>query len=165
MRVDTAPYVEGIWLEEKPEDCTFGSMPMEYLDRMRRLCESEGIHLVLVKAPSVFPVWYDEYEEQVVHYADKYGLPYLNYLKLLDVTGIDYNTDTYDMGLHMNLSGARKMTAYLGHFLASKYGLKGHAGEEGTERVWREKEKFYDEMKAKQEQEIEEYGSVVNDVP
>jgi len=162
MRVDTAPYAEGVWFEEKPDDCTFGSMPMEYLDRMRRLCESEGIHLVLVKAPSVSPVWYDEYEGQVARYADKYGLPYLNYLKLLEETGIDYDTDTYDMGLHMNLSGAKKMTAYLGDFLVSEYGLEGHAGEEDVRREWEGKERFYDEMKAAQEKEIEEYGSVVS---
>lgn len=162
MRVDTAPYAEGVWFEEKPDDCTFGSMPMEYLDRMRRLCESEGIHLVLVKAPSVSPVWYDEYEGQVARYADKYGLPYLNYLKLLEETGIDYDTDTYDMGLHMNLSGAKKMTAYLGRFLVSEYGLEGHAGEEDVRREWEGKERFYDEMKAAQEKEIEEYGSVVS---
>ncbi len=162
MRVDIAPYVDGVWFEDKPEDCTFGKVPMGYLDKMRKLCKSQGIHLVLVKAPSVFPIWYDEYEQQVVRYAEKYGLPYLNYLELLDEAGIDYDTDTYDMGLHMNLSGAKKMTAYLGNFLVSVYGLKGHVGEEDIEKEWEGKERFYDEMKAAQEKEVEEYGSVVS---
>lgn len=162
MRVDEAPYVEGIWFEEEPEDFTFGRKPMKYLDKMRLLCESEGIALVLVKAPSVSPVWYSEYEEQVEAYAEKYGLPYVNYLELLKETGIDYETDTYDMGLHMNLSGAKKMTAYLGKFLTSRYDLKSHRGDEELEKVWREKEAFYEEMKAEQEAEIEKHGSVIS---
>ena len=160
MRVDAAPYVDGIWFEEEPEDYTFGQMPVEYLDKIRTLCESEGIAFVLVKAPSVSPVWYDEYEEQVVSYAEKYDLPYINYLKLLNETGIDYDTDTYDMGLHMNLSGAKKMTAYLGSFLVSKYGLKSHAGDMELEKVWKEKGAFYDKMKAEQEEQIEKYGGI-----
>lgn len=162
MRVDVAPYVEGVWFEEKPENYTFGSKPVEYLDKMRRLCESKGIALVLVKAPSVFPVWYDAYEEQVVYYAEKYGLPYINYLKLLDEVGINYDTDTYDMGLHMNLSGARKMTRYLGQYLTSKYDLKSHMGDETIEKAWEQKEKFYDEMREKQKKEVEEYGCVIS---
>lgn len=162
MRVDEAPYVEGIWFEEEPDDFTFGRKPMEYLDEMRLLCESNGIHLVLVKAPSVSPVWYGEYEEQVEAYAERYGLPYINYLELLKETGIDYGTDTYDMGLHMNLSGAKKMTAYLGEFLVSRYGLRSHRGDKELERVWEEKEEFYEEMKAEQEAEIEKYGSVIS---
>lgn len=160
MRVDAAPYVDGIWFEEEPEDYTFGQMPVEYLDKMRILCESEGIAFVLVKAPSVSPVWYDEYEEQVVSYAEKYDLPYINYLKLLNETGIDYDTDTYDMGLHMNLSGAKKMTAYLGSFLVSKYDLKSHAGDMELDKVWKEKGAFYDKMMAEQEEEIEKYGGI-----
>ena len=99
MRVDTAPFVEGVWFEDEPEDYAFGEMPMEYLDKIRLLCESEGIRLVLVKAPSVSPVWYDEYEKQVVSYAERYDLSYLNYLKLFDRVKLDYDTDTYDFAV------------------------------------------------------------------
>lgn len=162
MRVDTAPFVEGVWFEDEPEDYAFGEMPMEYLDKIRLLCESEGIRLVLVKAPSVSPVWYDEYEKQVVSYAERYDLSYLNYLKLFDRVKLDYDTDTYDMGLHMNLSGAKKMTSFLGEFLVSKCGLKGHRGDKMLEKVWEEKGKFYDNMRLKQEKEVEEYGSVIS---
>lgn len=162
MRVDTAPYVEGIWTEEEPDDFTFGRKPVEYLDKIRLLCESEGIRLVLVKAPSVSPVWYGEYEEQVEAYAERYDLPYINYLELLKETGLDYETDTYDMGLHMNLSGAKKLTRHLGEFLVSGYGLKSHRGDKELERVWKEKEEFYEEMKAEQEAETEKYGSVIS---
>lgn len=153
MHIDVVPYVEGIWDEEVPENLTFGSLPMEYLDKLRSLCEQGGIRLILVKAPSVSPVWYEEQEQQVEAYAKKYGLTYINYLELLDEVGIDYDTDTYDMGLHMNLSGARKITSYLGSYLSEECGLNGHKGEMETERVWKEKETFYDKMKKELEKE------------
>jgi hypothetical protein len=62
----------------------------------------------------------------------------------------------------MNLSGAKKMTEYLGKFLVRNYDLKGHVGDETLERTWKEKEKFYDEMKEEQEKEVKEYGSVIS---
>lgn len=162
MRVDVAPYVDGVWMEEEPESYTFGKKPMKYLDKMRKLCEEKGIRLLLVKAPSVSPVWYDEYEKQVVQYAEKYNLQYINYLKLADEIGIDYDTDTYDMGLHMNLSGARKLTTHLGEFLTETYGIKSHADDVKLQKVWSGKEKYYDAMEQKQEKEVEKYGSVIS---
>lgn len=55
------------------------------------------------------PQWYDSEDAQVVEYAKKNKLPYINFYELLKETGIDYETDTYDGGLHMNLSGCRKV--------------------------------------------------------
>ena len=46
--------------------------------------------------------------------------------------GIDYNTDIYDAGLHMNLSGAEKLSVWLGRLLIEieeQYELYGY-GEE-----------------------------------
>lgn len=57
MRVDTAPYEEGIWEEEEPESDTLGKNAMAYLDKIRMLCEKNHIRLLLVKAPSKSPVW------------------------------------------------------------------------------------------------------------
>ena len=162
MRIDEAPYVEGIWEEDIPDTYQFGELPMSYLDKMKELCEKNGIQLILVKAPSVSPVWYPEYEEQVEKYAQKNNLVYFNYLELADDVGIDYFTDTYDMGLHMNLSGAKKLTSHLGQYLADECNLDGHKSEAEYKEVWKEKEKFYDKMKAAQEKEVQEYGYVVS---
>ena len=97
--------------EKDPEEA-FGNLPMYYLDRIRLLCEEKGIRLILIKAPSLSPQWYDSQEQQVVDYAEKFGLPYINFYKLIRETGIDYETDTYDGGLHMNYSGAKKLSAW-----------------------------------------------------
>jgi hypothetical protein len=70
-----------------PETC------YKYLDKMVKLCEDNGIKLVLMKAPSIYPVWYDEWDAQIVKYADEHGLLYINFLDKLDEAGIDVGID------------------------------------------------------------------------
>lgn len=162
MRVDELAYEEGIWEEDEPEDFTLGDNAMGYLDRIREVCEEKGIRLLLVKAPSVSPVWYDEWEEQVLDYADEHNLDYINFLNLVDEIGIDYETDTYDEGLHMNLSGAEKCADYLGQYLVEHYGLKSQANNPVIAADWAEKEEFYETRKATQYAELEEYGEIIS---
>lgn len=161
MRVDELPYEEGAWGDEEEEyEATLGTNAMDYLDRIRKLCESKDIKLLLVKAPSISPVWHEEWEEQVVAYAKEHKLDYINFLKLVDEIGIDYSKDTYDEGLHMNLSGAEKCAGYLGDFLSKEYGLEDKRKDESIVKVWEEKEEFYEALKAAQYEELEEYGEI-----
>lgn len=48
-----------------PKEC------IEYLDKIVELCKENDIKLVLIKAPSVYPYWYDEYDEYVREYSIK----------------------------------------------------------------------------------------------
>ncbi len=162
MRVDVAPYEEGIWEEEEPEDFMLGDYAMEYMDKITNLCKEKGIKLLLVKAPSVSPVWYDEWEEQIVAYAKENELDYINFLDLVDEIGIDYNTDTYDEGLHMNLSGAEKCADYLGQYLVEHYNLTDMREDIEISREWDKKTAFYNDMKQKQYEELEEYGEIIS---
>ena len=158
MRVDALPYEEGIWEEEEPESFEFGKNVMKYLDKIAYLCEEKGIRLLLVKAPSLSPVWYDEWDSQVKEYAKERNLDYINFLEHTEEIGIDYDTDTYDQGLHMNLAGAEKCADYLGQFLSSKYGLENLHDDKETAGVWKQKAEFYHSMEKAQYEELEEYG-------
>lgn len=148
MRVDVKP------AENVPEgrilaDYQFGENACRYLDKMTELCRENDIQLVLVKAPSLYPYWYDEWEEQVEVYAAEHDLLYINFLELAEETGLDFSQDTYDGGLHLNLTGAEKITKYLGKVLAEECALPDRRGEAELSEVWEEKISAY-------EQEIEE---------
>jgi hypothetical protein len=153
MRVDVLP-AENVPTGRKLLDYSFGENAWKYLDMMRDLCEENDIQLVLIKAPSLYPYWYEEWDEQVAAYAQENGLPYLNFLKLQDETGIDYSTDTYDAGLHMNLSGAEKLADYIGKILSEEYQVPDRRGEEELEQIWKEKIEFYEADKQAQYQEL-----------
>lgn len=142
------------------KDRTFSAYAMKYLDKLRTLCEKKGIQLILIKAPSLAPQWYEEENAQVVEYADKYDLPYINFYELLEETGVDYETDTYDGGLHMNLSGADKLSKYLGEVLQEEYGLADHRNDSALSKVYQKKLKFYEDMKKAQQKELDQYGEI-----
>ena len=161
MRVDVAPYEEGQWgEEEEPEDFTLGENAMHYLGAIRKLCDEKGCKLLLVKAPSVSPVWYDQWDQQIVDYAEKYDLNYVNFLNLVEEISIDYTKDTYDEGLHMNLSGAEKCGDYLGRYLKETYHLKDKRKDKAIVADWKKKEAFYDQLKEAQYKELEKYGEI-----
>jgi hypothetical protein len=122
-----------------PEIC------FEYLDRMRELCEKRGIQLILVKAPTNFwgYYWYDEWNEQIEAYAEKNDVYYYNFIPHAEEMGIDWTTDTYDAGAHLNVYGAEKLTSYFGESLQRDHGLSDRRADEALAAVWSEKVDLY----------------------
>ena len=157
MRADVRPLGD-FPTERRLADYRFPPVSAEYLERIRLLCEREGIRLVLFKAPSLYPAWHDQWEAQVQAYADEHGLAYVNCIPRIGESGLDFNRDTYDGGLHMNVYGAEKLTKYLGSFLKEECELADHRGEQDLAGIWQEKIRFYDAMKAGQEADVREYG-------
>lgn len=157
MRVDVRPATT-IPKGKKLPDYRFGDTAYHYLDRMVALCDENDIELVLIKAPTLYPYWYDEWDEQIRDYANQHDLLYINFLDLTDEVGLDYGLDTYDGGLHMNLSGAEKLSHYLGPVLQETCHLTDHRGDAELDAIWKEKTAFYHQMKAEQEAELKQYG-------
>ncbi len=131
-------------------DYRFGEKAYEYLDRITTLCEENGVTLILMKAPSIYPVWHEEWDQQIVDYAEEHHLLYLNFLELFEETGIDLTTDTYDAGLHLNVFGAEKLASYLGKILSEIPGVADHREEEKLRQIWEEKIEFYYQKKEEQ---------------
>lgn len=106
-------------------DYTLPETAMDYLDKMRELCEDNGAELILVKAPTNTWGfwWYDEWDAQISAYATENDLSYYNFIKYKDEIGIDFSVDTYDEGMHLNVYGAEKLTDYFGNILAESHGL------------------------------------------
>ncbi|MBR1470135.1 MAG: SGNH/GDSL hydrolase family protein [Lachnospiraceae bacterium] len=150
MRVDVRP-AENIPDPRPLGDYAFGENAWFYLEKMRLLCEEHGVRLILVKAPSLMPHWYAEWDEQVAAYAQEHGLPYYNFLETAEEYGLDYMTDTYDAGLHLNLSGAEKLGSYFGRILSEDYGVPDRRQEAAAAAVWEEKCAAYEAERQAQE--------------
>ncbi len=148
--MQTAVVPKELDIEGEPlSDPTLPEICFAYLDRMRELCEEKGIQLILVKAPTNFwgYYWYDEWEEQMVSYAGEHGLPYYNFIPLADEIGLDWSTDTYDGGAHLNVSGAEKLTSYFGAILRETFGLEDHRADAELSALWQEKCNAYEAEK------------------
>lgn len=136
----------------------FSKVCYEYLDKMTALCKANGVELVLMKAPCYYPHWYEEWDVQMEQYARDNNLLYLNFLDNVDEIGLDFQKDTYDAGLHLNVTGAEKLSAYFGGILKENYNLPDRRKDAAEQAVWNEKVRFYEEMKQDQYREIAEYG-------
>ena len=134
-------------------DYRFSDVCWDYLDRMAELCAEHGVQFVLVKAPSLYPYWYDQWEEQIEDYAAEKGLPYLNFLELIDETGLDFDTDTYDNGLHLNLYGAEKLSRWFGAWLAENTPVEDRREQPDYAEIWNEKSAVYAARQARLEAE------------
>ena len=131
---------------------TFSDRNYEYLDKIKDLCNEKGIKLVLIKAPSIFPHWYDEWESQIQDYANENNLLYLNMVDKADEIGLDYTTDTFDYGQHLNVDGAEKTAVYLGNILKDQYRLTDHRGESETASQWNKIVSDYNSLKTKKQE-------------
>jgi hypothetical protein len=142
MQIGVKPF-EDEHVQPPLVDYTFGDNSYYYLDKMVELCKSHGTQLVLIKAPSLYPVWWDEWDEQMVEYAEKHDLLYVNLLEKQEEIGIDWSKDTYDAGLHLNVYGAEKLASYFGQILAEECGVADHRNDAQISAVWAEKVSAY----------------------
>ncbi len=158
MRIDVKP-VDYIPKGRVLADYSFGDNSYYYLEKMTKLCKDNDIELILIKSPSVFPYWYPEWDQQMVDFANENELTYINFLDLAEEQiGIEYDKDTFDGGLHLNLSGAEKFTEYFGEILSNTFNLPDRRSDEEYNSIWQDKVDFYYAMKEDQERELKEYG-------
>ena len=120
-------------------------LSMEYLEKMRRLCDENGVELILVKAPTNTwrYWWYDEWEAEVSAYAEEHGLSYYNFIPLCDEIGIDWSRDTYDAGLHLNVYGAEKLSYHFGEILSRDHQIPDRRGDEAQAERWQTRVELY----------------------
>ncbi len=143
-------------------DYSFSDTCWDYLGRMMQLCAENHIQLVLIKAPSLYPYWYPEWDEQIREYAEKYQLHYVNFLDedKLAATGLDFETDTYDGGLHLNVYGAEKLSDWFGQYLISKFDLRDRSSEPALANEWADICRRYHAETERQVKNLEQYGNV-----
>lgn len=90
-----------------------------YLRKSIELCQESGIPVLLTVTPFHASADLQEWVNSVYDIAKEYNVPFLNGLHE-DV--IDYRCDLWDEG-HLNSSGARKWTRFLGGYLSENFAL------------------------------------------
>jgi len=150
MQTGIKPYTDP-YAEPPLADYSFGETSWFYLERIMKLCAQHGTRLVLIKAPSLSPVWYDQWDAQIEAYAAENDLTYINMLEFQQEIGIDWHRDTYDAGLHLNVYGAEKASRWLGRILSEECSIPDRRGEQPLTELWSEKVSNYQEQKKEHE--------------
>lgn len=131
------PYTGGEYYDDDFTDTK--EIPGEglfYFERIKKLCDEKNIQLVLYSNPS--PVCYNPARHNgIIELAEESGVDYLDGDADVEEIGIDWNTDTYDKGDHLNLDGAEKMTEYIARYLTSEQDLEDHRND-AAYRSWNE---------------------------
>ena len=130
-------------LEKPLVDYSFGENSWYYLDKMVELCKSNGTQLVLIKAPALSPFWWPQWDDQIAEYAEENDLLYINMLEYQDEIGIDWQTDTYDTGLHLNVYGAEKAADWFGKVLQEQCNVPDRRIDTEISALWAEKASTY----------------------
>ena len=105
----------------KEEMMTGDTVSLQYLKRIITECRQRGIDVLLTYLP--FPATEEQRKEanRVYEIAHEYGVDYVNFQ---DLSVIDYDVDCADPGSHLNPSGARKVTDYLGNYISGRYDIR-----------------------------------------
>lgn len=88
---------------------------VKYLDKIKELCDSKGIELILVYFPYKMDKGMTAYAQWINEYASKNGCEYIDFNEF----EYDYSKDFFDEG-HTNVMGQLKVTKYLGEILKNK---------------------------------------------
>lgn len=118
-RIKVIPYDSVEWSNHEIPDAS--QVDVADLDRMIELCKAEEVQLVFTVMPSL-ETSANPNVCGVINYMETYasecGVPFINLAK--EPTLFNYKTDFCDTS-HVNPSGAKKATKYIGDFLAEHY--------------------------------------------
>jgi len=113
------PYNGGDYMVYEEGMEAFPGTNEEYLGKLCELCKEKGIAFVLVSSPSPSN-WNYKRHNKVSQWAEENGVKYYDF-NLDSGVGIDWSVDTKDGGDHLNITGSKKVSSYLGAILADEY--------------------------------------------
>lgn len=103
------------------------SLGKEYLCKMIEECQERGIEVLLIHIPYPEYAWHQQWGNGVKFIAEQYNVKYLN--MFYEDVGIDFYTDLGDTMNHLNSSGGRKVTKFLGKYIQDNYAIPDRRSE------------------------------------
>ncbi len=147
------------------EDQVLGedTVGQDYLRRIIELCQSRDIDILLTYVP--FPA---SEKKQVSGntarvIAEEYGIDYIDFVRLDNV--VDYTTDLFDSTSHLNPSGARKVTRYLGEYITTHYDVPDRREDERYQQWDKDYDTYVDYKikRLKKQDSIDKYLMLLSD--
>ena len=115
------------------------TIAMDYIEKIIIFCQENDIIPVLVYIPGQISEEWQRACNAAMALGEALGAKTLNQ-QYMDL--IDFNTDWYDEGRHLNPSGALKATHSLGAFLQDQCGLESHLQDSACS-AWQEDYRMY----------------------
>ena len=103
------------------------AIALQSLNQFVEICRNADIQVLFVEMPSANS-WNMARHQAVADYASDRNIPFIdfNMKDMMTKTGFDWLTDSRDGGNHLNYSGAKKISTWLGNYLGSQYQLEDH---------------------------------------
>ncbi len=111
------------------EDFVFDEKHEKYLRLMIELAREKNIPFVVMTTPYVVTIDEQGYLNYVETICEQEGVTYIDFNKMYDEVGIDFSTDMAE-NVHLNFSGTKKLTQYLGNYITANYEVPDHRGDE-----------------------------------
>ena len=92
-----------------------------YLRKIIEDCQSRGISVLLTYLPYPTDKIGKKESNMIQQIADEYGVEYINFTNM-DV--VNYDTDYSDSFSHMNITGQKKVSEFLGNYIVENYDIE-----------------------------------------
>ncbi len=118
-------------------------LELDYLDKIVALCRNRGMTLILTYTPCEMTKDKHVFLEE---YAEAAGIPFIDFNDNVVMEKISYSVSTdNESKWHANVSGARKLTDYIGEYLSSGLAMEAHRDSqwEKTKNAYENVEKDY----------------------
>ena len=145
---------------EKSDVDTLG---MEYAKKIIEECQERGIEVLLTYLPFPDSTGWQAESNRAWDLAEEYNINYLDFYTLLEQ--VNLNTDFYDKDSHMNPSGARKITNYIGNYIMQNYAIDDQRENEAYSHWHEEYEVYVDFKKSniQSQEELKNYLMLLSD--
>lgn len=131
-----------VWLERQPaqhailpETDMIGedTIGLQYVRKFIDFCHDNDIQPVLMFVPYPAPEERQMASNRASLIAEETGTPFLD---MLEEDIVDFDTDCFDPESHLNPSGARKVTDFLGNYLSKNCNLTSHKDDAAYADLW-----------------------------
>lgn len=143
---DRVAYKGDDYMAETKEKEEIDAIAMKSLDQFVEICQEAGIQVMFMEMPSANS-WNMARHRAVADYASSRNISFIdfNMKDRMKETGFDWMTDSRDGGNHLNYSGAKKISVWLGDYLVKDYQLEDHRKDSCYQR-WQQDVSAYDRI-------------------